>query len=186
MVTRVGDVELKGASTPSHGASSSSSSTGGSLVQADVANMLRGPVGSVLTMHVRRSLRTTTASSSKPTRPSSGGFSPMPALAHSDSGKRGVLTVGADCALCKCGVATAVWCYCRVVLHLLLSRPTLRPLAPAACAASVLTSTAPLASCSQASVCGRVAGCGVCVVLLGVAFVLGWHTRCAHMIWLLC
>ena len=70
MVTRVGQVVLRPPSRSGPGASTS-------LLQSDVANMLRGPVGSVLSMHVRRSQRKDLRSR----RPSSGGFSPLPALA---------------------------------------------------------------------------------------------------------
>ena len=70
MVTRVGQVVLRPPSRSGTGASTS-------LLQSDVANMLRGPVGSVLSMHVRRSQR----KDHRSRRPSSGGFSPLPALA---------------------------------------------------------------------------------------------------------
>jgi hypothetical protein len=86
MVTRVGDVVLRGAANGSGRPGSSSQGT--QLQQADVANLLRGPVGSVLTMHVRRSVgagahanASPSVSGSRVARPSSGGYSPMPALA---------------------------------------------------------------------------------------------------------
>lgn len=134
MVTRVGDIELKGASTTStsnSGRSASSNSAGSSLVQADVANMLRGPVGSVLTMHIRRSLRTSAAASPKPARPSSGGFSPMPALARTDTGQCFVLFHSslACVVLLLLALAFAAHICC---LHLLLTSPFALPLAPLA------------------------------------------------------
>ena len=79
MVTRVGDVVLRGAANSN--ARTGASSPGAQLQQADVANLLRGPVGSVLTMHVRRCVpagahtpASPAAAGSRTARPSSGGY----------------------------------------------------------------------------------------------------------------
>jgi hypothetical protein len=79
LVTRVGDVLLRGAANGN--ARTGASSPGAQLQQADVANLLRGPVGSVLTMHVRRCVAagahtpaSPAASGSRAARPSSGGY----------------------------------------------------------------------------------------------------------------
>lgn len=99
-MTRVGDMNLC-ASTPS-------SPSQPKMLQADVANLLRGPVGSLLNMHVRRSVRRggqASLAASRPARPSSGGFSPMPALSRSKSGVlRSVRAGGAR--LCLCSIQT--------------------------------------------------------------------------------